>query len=276
MKQYFLLLIVTFFLDSCSSNNFDKQEKSNNEKLTNDTIKPVQNIKPISIVKNNSCPKITHHTYLDSNYKSSFSDTIDFPKNYYNTHQHLDSIDFYNIYNKSVSIEDMKNYEGYYFHSIIQNTDSLKQITIISWQDGGYSSIDLLSIYPDTTFSIMIAERGEEEYCYSIIKNDTLIRFDKFTPMVSECFREDSSSIGFYWDEYELNIDKILIRDKLPVNLTTKHIDHLSKLQFYSPDSYGRKFSSEIDSLNNVYSNSTFTDFEILRDSAWGIIRSVE
>jgi hypothetical protein len=270
-----LLLFPLFALFNCSSSEKPTQQNHEKEKISIDTV-----VTQVSQQKKKQPLKFQadiDKTFKKENYRVSFFDTIYFPKNYQETHIRLDSIDYLNIFKKSITINESTRYSySFYFHSLILNTDSIKQITLITWGDGGVEYNELITILPDTTYSLKLAENREEENTYSVIAKDTLTRHFKFTPMVAEWFREDSSTIGYYWDEYEMTITKFSLNSTPPTSLESTSYNQLSNLQFYSPESYGNQYEKEIDSLNNVFKNSSFESYKTLKDTAWYNIKLIE
>lgn len=200
-------------------------------------------------------------TFDRSNYKHKLGDTIYVPEDYQNSCIMLSSSDYKNIFKKEKNLENQYD-EAYYFHSLIKDTDEEKIITLVAWHDGGYESIMYLIIKPDTTQEFILAEKGEEESSYSVLKGNTLTNFFKYKPMTTEWFDREISNIGFYWDEYELTTSKYLLEDGHPKFVGKSSKIFLSNLNLYTTDEFQKIYSQQIDAANALLSYEKLENYE--------------
>lgn len=266
----FLTLLSLFIFFSCSdSKSSNSIEEKQIPQLDSNTV-----TESITVTdKRIGFDSTINRTFIKEKFKAQFADTIQITNDYENKLIKLDSIDYFNIYNKTITInESTRFYFGFYFHSLIIDTDSLKQITLLSWQDGGYSSIDLITILPDTTYSFLLAEAGDEESSYSVFSDDTLTRYYEFTPMGDPNIQLDSTNIRCFYDITESSINKYQITGSNPFLISTIN----SKEVAFREVTEGFEYSNRFEKVNEALKGSKFYDLASLKDSVKTVLDSFE
>ena len=211
-----------------------------------------------------------NHAFDPVNYKYKIDqDTISFPEEYQNSCVRLTSTDYFQIFKQKKILENQTD-EVYYFHSLIKNTSEEKIITLIEWNDGGYACLLYLIIKPKSIEKFILAEVGEEEDGYSVLKGDTLTTIFKYTPMATEWFDDKISNIGFYWDEYKLTTSKYKVVDGHPKLLSNSSKEYLSNLNLYASDESQGIYDEQINAANALLSSEKLENYEQVKKLALG------